>query len=388
MPAAAGPLPPLHNAPAPGIKKQGGRGRGAADAPLLDFAGEDHAATRHALVLRPLSRGTEALADDGLQNSVPVLVQEGKSWGGDAGFDPTETGSFPPKAPEWFPVSDYVDTDGPDLPPKVHPFGWVPDRSSSVQGRSADPLPCAAVAGGKGRPGHPKGREDRRGLAEQAGEGSGRQGGCEDGGGGSAPGAEAAAAMKPDALPSRLCSYSVRPQTGHQPPKTTTTMELELFDDPELEPLDLEKELAKLAAAGQAGTGLPAASRFFDVNGKFTWRECHVVGYDRRGTPSPPVPSEVPAERAPALCSCPARHTGRCTIRWVSNGRTKQVKRLAVVLRDEDPKLFRFRLRIARRRRVEVRRDELLAGQRAGAAGACGGRRRGGEGDRLPLFRS
>eukprot|EP00951_Prasinocladus_malaysianus_P049462 scaffold670064_cov42-Prasinocladus_malaysianus.AAC.1 len=108
-----------------------------------------------------------------------------------------------------FPLSDYVDTDGPDLPPRVHPFGWVPDRQHTAQR-----------------------------------------------------------------------SYSVRPQTGHQPAKTSTTMPLELFDDPELEKFDTRRELARLALEGRAGEGLPACSRFFDVDGNFKWMECHVLDYN------------------------------------------------------------------------------------------------------------
>lgn len=177
---------------------------------MLDFAAEEHA-TKHALVLRPLS-GTSAAAEDGgaLQESVPVLVGAKRAWDSDAAFDPTCTGSYPSKSPAMFPLSDYVDTDGPDLPPRVHPFGWVPDRASSSQR-----------------------------------------------------------------------SYAVRPSTGHQPPKTSTSMSLELFDDPELEPVDIPKELAKLAVTGHGGEGLPAASRFFDVDGNFKWAECAVVGYDK-----------------------------------------------------------------------------------------------------------
>lgn len=185
----------------------------AVAAGMLDFAAEEHA-TKHALVLRPLSgtpSDTGAAANGGgLQESVPVLVGTKRAWDADAGFDPTSTGSFPHKSPAMFPMSDYVDTDGPDLPPRVHPFGWVPDRASSAQR-----------------------------------------------------------------------TYAVRPSTGHQPPKTSTTMALELFDDPELESVDIPKELAKLAVTGRAAEGLPACSRFFDVDGNFQWAECAVIGYDK-----------------------------------------------------------------------------------------------------------
>ena len=111
------------------MKSVTGKGAG-----MIDFSGEENS-TRHALVLRPLSREAEMPADDGLQNSVPVLVTKDRAWGADSAFNPTQTGSFPTKAAELFPLSDYVDTDGPDLPPMVHPFGWVPDRESTAQQR-------------------------------------------------------------------------------------------------------------------------------------------------------------------------------------------------------------------------------------------------------------
>ena len=134
-----GSLPPLPKVPkvsgGNGAKGPGSRAATAAqNAGMIDFAGDEHA-TRHALVLRPLSREAAMPTDDGLQNSVPVLVTEDRAWGADSAFDPTQTGSFPMKAPELFPLSDYVDTDGPDLPPMVHPFGWVPDRQSTAQQR-------------------------------------------------------------------------------------------------------------------------------------------------------------------------------------------------------------------------------------------------------------
>jgi hypothetical protein len=42
-------------------------------------------------------------------------------------------------------------------------------------------------------------------------------------------------------------------------------------------------------------------------------------------------------------------------IQWQSNGRTKWVKRLNLILLDEDRAAFRFRLKQAQRRRDEVR---------------------------------
>lgn len=54
----------------------------------------------------------------------------------------------------------------------------------------------------------------------------------------------------------------------------------------------------------------------------------------------------------PRLC---CRSSEQLLIQWPANGRTKWVKRLNLILQDEDRAAFRFRLLQAQRRRDEVR---------------------------------
>jgi hypothetical protein len=53
------------------------------------------------------------------------------------------------------------------------------------------------------------------------------------------------------------------------------------------------------------------------------------------------------------LCAC--RSSEQLLVQWHANGRTKWVKRLNLILQDEDRAAFRFRLLQAQRRRDEVR---------------------------------
>jgi hypothetical protein len=50
-------------------------------------------------------------------------------------------------------------------------------------------------------------------------------------------------------------------------------------------------------------------------------------------------------------------------IKWQSNGLTKWVKRLNLVLLNEDRAAFRFRLKQAQRRRDEVGDESAMLGQ-------------------------
>jgi hypothetical protein len=55
------------------------------------------------------------------------------------------------------------------------------------------------------------------------------------------------------------------------------------------------------------------------------------------------------------VLACACRDSGQLLIQWHTNGRTKWVKRLNLILQDEDRAGFRFRLLQAQRRRDEVR---------------------------------
>jgi hypothetical protein len=74
--------------------------------------------------------------------------------------------------------------------------------------------------------------------------------------------------------------HLARPTTHDRSPKTESTLPLELFDDPELEP---GYPAAMLAApqdeAGALITSVAARSRYFFSGGQFTWAACWVLEY-------------------------------------------------------------------------------------------------------------
>uniref|UniRef100_A0A383V949 AAA+ ATPase domain-containing protein n=1 Tax=Tetradesmus obliquus TaxID=3088 RepID=A0A383V949_TETOB len=121
----------------------------------------------------------------------------------------------------------------------------------------------------------------------------------------------------------------VRPRTAQIRSRTATSMPLEYFDSPDMEQSDLQQRLFEAQAAGSAG--LQALSRFYDPQGAFTWAACVVLQYDRAKE--------------------------QFLIQWQSNSKTKWVKRLNMILLDEDRGAFRFRLKQAQRRRDEIERE-------------------------------
>lgn len=74
-------------------------------------------------------------------------------------------------------------------------------------------------------------------------------------------------------------------------------------------------------------------------------------------------------------CGVECRSCEQLLIHWHSNGRTKWVKRLNLILQDEDRAAFRFRLMQAQQRRDEVSgtdpRQGIVWQGRLLAQGAC-----------------
>lgn len=62
------------------------------------------------------------------------------------------------------------------------------------------------------------------------------------------------------------------------------------------------------------------------------------------------IPCVLPRLHLPMCC----RSSEQLLIQWAANGRTKWVKRLNLILQDEDSATFRCRLLQAQRRRYEV----------------------------------
>lgn len=72
---------------------------------------------------------------------------------------------------------------------------------------------------------------------------------------------------------------SIRPRTAQIRSRTATTLQLEFFDSPEMEQVDIQQKLQDAAAAG--GQGLQALSRFYSPDGAFSWKPCTVLQFDR-----------------------------------------------------------------------------------------------------------
>lgn len=70
--------------------------------------------------------------------------------------------------------------------------------------------------------------------------------------------------------------YFVRPYARELPTKSSETLPLELFDNPEFETTPPEQLI--LTADGVPGAS--ARSRYFLQSGEFTWKACTVHGYD------------------------------------------------------------------------------------------------------------
>lgn len=70
-------------------------------------------------------------------------------------------------------------------------------------------------------------------------------------------------------------------------------------------------------------------------------------------------------------CVCSCRGSEQLLIQWHANGHTKWVKRLNLILQDEDRAAFRFRLLQAQRRRDEVGAAHAHSAQAAVTAAAC-----------------
>ena len=111
----------------------------------------------------------------------------------------------------------------------------------------------------------------------------------------------------------------IRPTTAQYPVKNSTTVALELFDNPEI---DVKTPEEWLADADPSLPGVTARSRYYLPDGHFTWAPCYVVRYSRQEE--------------------------RYTIQWVSNGTQKKVKRLNLIFDSEDEQAFKQRLNIAR----------------------------------------
>lgn len=71
----------------------------------------------------------------------------------------------------------------------------------------------------------------------------------------------------------------VRPRTAQIRSKTATSLDLELFDSPEMEQVDIPQQLHDAIAAG--APGIEAVSRFYSTDGSFTWAPCTVLQHDR-----------------------------------------------------------------------------------------------------------
>ena len=115
------------------------------------------------------------------------------------------------------------------------------------------------------------------------------------------------------------------PMPSQYPVAGQLSLPLEKFDNPDLELNSPQQWLDK-------SRGVPARSRFYTNDGHFTWAKCFVTGY--------------------------SADTGLFSIRWVSNGKEKHVKRLNLMFGGESDKQFRHRLNTARQLK-ELLENEL-----------------------------
>ena len=115
------------------------------------------------------------------------------------------------------------------------------------------------------------------------------------------------------------------PMPSQYPVVGQLSLPLEKFDNPDLELNSPQQWLDK-------SRGVPARSRFYTNDGHFTWAKCFVTGY--------------------------SADTGLFSIRWVSNGKEKHVKRLNLMFGGESDKQFRHRLNTARQLK-ELLENEL-----------------------------
>ena len=115
------------------------------------------------------------------------------------------------------------------------------------------------------------------------------------------------------------------PMPSQYPVVGQLSLPLEKFDNPDLELNSPQQWLDK-------SRGVPARSRFYTNDGQFTWAKCFVTGY--------------------------SADTGLFSIRWVSNGKEKHVKRLNLMFGGESDKQFRYRLNTARQLK-ELLENEL-----------------------------
>lgn len=102
--------------------------------------------------------------------------------------------------------------------------------------------------------------------------------------------------------------HYARPTTRDRSPKTESTLPLELFDDPELEPgYPAAMLVAPQDDSGALVTSVPARSRYFHTGGQFTWAPCWVLEYVAVRAPEPPNPlasvSLSPSLSSPAASS-------------------------------------------------------------------------------------
>lgn len=130
----------------------------------------------------------------------------------------------------------------------------------------------------------------------------------------------------PPLVPIAPLSSAPQPKIVSSETISATTVPLEVMDNPDM---DLISSADRIAAARAQGLrGAAAKSRFFKTDGSFEWAPCVVVSYD---------PTSELHE-----------------IVWRSNGRSKQVKRLALLFDDEGPDALRRRLHRARKYKAEV----------------------------------
>lgn len=118
--------------------------------------------------------------------------------------------------------------------------------------------------------------------------------------------------------------FYARPSSRELPTKASEHLPLELFDNPEFEPIPPEQLI--LQEDGQPGAA--ARSRYFTQDGQFTWAPCSVMAYDA--------------------------HDNLFTIRWAESGVEKRVKRLNVIFDSEDAARFELRVASARARAAEA----------------------------------
>lgn len=109
----------------------------------------------------------------------------------------------------------------------------------------------------------------------------------------------------------------MRPYARELPTKSSETLPLELFDNPEFETVPPEE----LILTAEGVPGARARSRYFLQSGEFTWKPCTVHAYD---------PED-----------------GTFEIKWEGSEVWKRVKRLNLVFDSEDPSRFELRLSTA-----------------------------------------